>query len=129
MKYKHNYVFLKGKSFPIIPLLVGRDGKQIPIMALIDSGAITSLFDADIARALGIEIENGEPYKPKGIGGSITAYIHKVALKIDNEEIMIRVAFTDELLVPINLLGREGLFEAFSVLFNDMDKSVTLEKF
>ncbi len=117
-----------GKFFPIIPLFVIRADKLMPIYALIDSGAIVSLFNADVGRALGIEVEKGEPFRPTGISGSILSYIHEVVLKIEDMEIKAKVAFTDQLAVNVNLLGREGFFNEFSVLFNDREKAVTLEK-
>ncbi len=128
MKYKYPYVLLRGKYFPIIPLIVSKSNTSVPIVALIDSGAVISLFDASIGQALGLNIESGESYNPKGIGGSIRAYLHNVILKIGDVEIDVKVGFTDQLSVPINLLGRDGFFETFLILFNDKEKSVSLEK-
>ena len=127
--YKYDYVPVKEKFFPIIPLFVVRADNFVPINALIDSGAIVSLFKAGVGRALGIEIESGEPFRPAGIGGHILSYLHEVVLKIEAVEIKTRVAFTDQLAVDVNLLGREGFFDAFSVLFNDREKIITLSKF
>ncbi len=129
MKYKYDYIPIRGKFFPIIPLFAARGDKIIPVSALVDSGAIISLFNSGVAKALGIETEKGEMFKPTGIGGSIVSYIHEIILKVEDTEIKIKVAFTDNLAVPINLIGREGFFDAFSVLFNDKEKIITLEKF
>lgn len=128
MKYRYDYVPIMGKFFPIIPLFVTRADRFIPIYALIDSGAIVSLFNSGIGRALGIEIEKGEIFRPTGIGGQILSYMHEVILKIGDVEVKTKVAFTDQLALNVNLLGREGFFNAFSVLFNDKEKAVTLEK-
>jgi len=128
VKYAHDYVPIVGKFFPIIPLFVARADRVVPIYALIDSGAIVSLFNSGIGRALGIEIEKGEPFRPTGIGGQILTYMHEVVLKIGDVELKTKVAFTDQLALNINLLGREGFFDNFSVLFNDKERKVTIEK-
>jgi len=128
MKYEFDYVKIGNKFFPIIPFLVKSDREIVPVNALVDSGATISLFNADVGRALKIDIEKGEKFYPTGISGKILTYIHEVILKIGDYEIKTKVAFTDELAVKINLLGRENIFENFSVLFNDKLKRIVLEK-
>jgi predicted aspartyl protease len=128
MKYEFDYVKIGNKFFPIIPFIVKNKEEFVPLNALVDSGATISLFNADVGRALKIDIEKGEKFYPTGIGGKILTYIHEVNLKIGDHEIKTKVAFTDELAVRINLLGRENVFENFSVLFNDKLKKIVLEK-
>ncbi len=50
--------------------------------ALVDSGASVSLFDGSIGRALGLVIRKGKRIRPAGISGVISAYVHRVALKV-----------------------------------------------
>lgn len=128
MKYEFDYVRIGNKFFPIIPFLVKADKEFVPVNALVDSGATISLFNADVGRALKLDIEKGEKFYPTGISGKILTYLHEVIIKIGDFEIKTKVAFTDELAVKINLLGREDIFESFSVLFNDKLKKIVLEK-
>jgi predicted aspartyl protease len=128
MKYEFDYVKIGNNFFPIIPFIVKSNEEFVPVNALVDSGATISLFNADIGRALKIDIEKGEKFYPVGISGKILTYIHEVIIKIGDYEVKAKVAFTDELAVKINLLGRESIFENFAVLFNDKLKKIVLEK-
>jgi len=128
MKYEFDYVRIGSKFFPMIPFIVKSKEEFVPINALVDSGATISLFNADVGRALKIDIEKGEKFYPVGINGKILTYVHEVIVKIGDYELKTKVAFTDELAVKINLLGRESIFENFSVLFNDKLKKISLEK-
>jgi len=128
MKYEFDYVKIGNNFFPIIPFIVRSNEEFVPVNALVDSGATISLFNADIGRALKIDIEKGEKFYPTGISGKIPTYIHEVIIKIGDYEVKTKVAFTDELAVKINLLGRESIFENFAVLFNDKLKKIVLEK-
>lgn len=127
MKYEFDYVKIGNKFFPIIPFIVKKNEELVPVNALVDSGATISLFNADVGRALKIDVEKGEKFYPVGISGKILTYVHGVTIKIGDCEIKTEVAFTDELAVKINLLGRENIFENFSVLFNDKLKKIVLE--
>ena len=69
----------KGNSFPIIPITLELGGKK-DFWALIDSGATVSIFRAEIAEALGIEIEKGEEIWLGGVGGHIKGYLHEVKI-------------------------------------------------
>ena len=128
MKYEFDYVRIGNKFFPIIPFIVKSNEELVPVNALVDSGATISLFNADVGRALKLDIEKGENFYPVGISGKILTHIHEITIKIGDYEVKTKVAFTDELAVKINLLGRENIFENFSILFNDKLKKITLEK-
>jgi len=90
--------------------------------------AIVSLFQGDIARELGLKVRAGRLIYPRGIGGHIRAYIHRVVLKIGEEEFKADVAFSDELPLGINILGRKDIFDRFAVEFDEKSKKVRLEK-
>ena len=92
-----------------------------------DSGASISLFDGDIARELGITIRKGKKITPSGIGGSISAYVHDVMLKIGDEEFEGEVAFTYRRRPPMNLLGRTSVFKRFLVTFDERSGRTILE--
>lgn len=95
--------------------------------ALVDSGASVSLFDGSIGRGLGLAIRNGKRIRPAGIGGVISAYVHRVALKIGEGEFEGDVAFTDKRNLPVNLLGRATVFERFLVTFDERKGRTILE--
>ncbi len=94
---------------------------------MVDSGASVSLFDGSIGRGLGLAIRKGKRVRPAGIGGVISAYVHRVTLKIGGEKFEGDVAFTDKRNLPVNLLGRATVFERFLVTFDEGNRKTILE--
>jgi hypothetical protein len=84
-----------------------------------------SLFDGSIADALGTAIRSGKRIKPSGIGGTIVANLHRITIRIGDEEFEADVAFTRTRL-PINLLGRKSVFERFLVTFDEQNRKTIL---
>lgn len=114
--------------FPIVPVqLRSSSSAWFATDALVDSGATISLFDGTIPRVLEIAIRKGDRIQPTGIAGSISAYVHRVMLKIGEEEFEAEVAFTYRRRVPINLLGRTSVFERFLVTFDERNGRTILE--
>jgi predicted aspartyl protease len=126
--YEFNYVPLGGSVFPIVPVELRSSGSSwFATHALLDSGATLSLFDGTIAQTLGIVIREGRRIQPTGIAGSLTAYVHRAMVKIGEEEFEADVAFTYRSRPPLNLLGRQGVFEQFRVTFDERNKKTVLE--
>lgn len=127
-RYEFSYRPYRDLYLPTVPLLVKyKESDWLPATALIDSGAVLSLFQGEIARMLRIRLEEGKKIFPRGIGGHICAYIHKVNLRLGEEEFQADVAFSDELMAGVNLLGRKDVFEKFHVSFDEQSKKVVLE--
>ena len=80
-----------------------------------------------MARILGISVREGGRIRPVGIGGAITAYTHKLVVKIGDEEFEGEVAFSYGRKIPINLLGRSSIFEHFLVTFDERNQRTVLE--
>ena len=126
-RYEFSYVPLRTSRFPIIPIQLRAAGDVwLGANALVDSGASISLFDGSVAHALGIGSRGGRKVEPSGIGGTIVAHVHGVTLKIGDEEFPTEVAFTRRRL-PVNLLGRSGVFGRFLVTFDDRNGKTILE--
>jgi len=123
---EYSYSKIGEKFFPIIPVIIKHQDKELPLEALVDAGATISIFRFEILKDLGINIEECKRTPLKGIGGSITAHSHKVSLIIGNKTIKTEVGFSKELEMKINVLGREGIFENFIVCYNDKEKKVSL---
>ena len=127
-RHEFGYVPFRGSNFPIIPLeLRLSDGPWVASEALVDSGASVSLFDGQIGRVLGLSINRGERIRPVGIGGAISAFLHRITLRIGDEEFEAEVAFTESRRLPLNLLGRKPVFERFLVTFDERARQTILE--
>jgi hypothetical protein len=127
-RYEFSYAPFRGSAFPIIPLqLRAPQGDRFATTVLVDSGASISLFDGAVGRGLGIRVRSGTKIRPTGFGGPITAYIHRMVLKIRDEEFEGAVAFTERRKLPINLLGRADVFDKFIVAFDEKRRMTVIE--
>ncbi len=95
--------------------------------AIIDSGATRCQFQAAIGRAMGFDIESGEAEETLGINGVNRIYMHDISLYLPGGVVATRAAFSYELPVP-GLLGMEGFFEHFQVIFDPVARQVELER-
>jgi hypothetical protein len=119
IKTPQAYPIKKWLSRPLIPVIILGPKSNIEILALIDSGADKCLFNAQIGREIGLEVEKGKPETFMGIeGGRLIAYVHKIKLQVVGIEniIEIEAGFVDSPAADA-ILGQEGFFDAFKIKF------------
>ena len=102
---------------------------ETDVDALIDSGAVISIFKADIAKNLGIKIEDGERRISVGISGKVEVFVHQLELKVFDKWFPCKIAFSEQFTASFNLLGREGFFERHLVTFNEKERKTVLTEF
>jgi len=120
------YKFKADNLCPIVEVILDKGGTKIRVDALVDSGAVISVFQGSIAEYLGIMIEEGEKRIFQGVGGKIVGYIHKITLQIGKTKFSCRIAFSNELTTSVNILGRIDFFEKFLITFDEANKRVKL---
>lgn len=116
----------KGRAFPIAPITLEFKNKK-DLLALVDSGATVSIFKAEVAEALGINIETGEEIWLGGVGGHIKGYLHKLKVEIAGKSFVCPIVFSREYTVSFNLLGREVVFKQFRIIFEEKKNLLKLE--
>ena len=127
---KFPYTRYRGCFMPIVPLMVSRGEQRFLIEALIDSGAASSIFDAQIADLLGIEnIEDGIRCAFEGISGHpVVGYQHDVTLEVgENRFHAVPIVFTRDM--PdnaVNILGEQEFFELFPITFDYQKKEIII---
>lgn len=117
----------KGNVFPIIPLTLKSGNKKKDFFALVDSGATISIFRAEVADILGIEIEKGEQLYLGGVGGHIKGYLHELPIEVAGKKFICPIVFSREYAVSFSLLGRQGFFRQFKIIFEEKKNLLTLE--
>jgi hypothetical protein len=95
--------------------------------AIVDSGATRCCFSADVADFLGIDLKSGPPEKTIGISGTEETYLHDVKLYLPGGAVQVKAGFKEKLPVA-GLLGMNGFFEHFKVLFDSDSKVCELEQ-
>lgn len=130
-KYVFPYGFrlsLKEKkiiSFPAVTVsLIKRDSKEeFSFLVLIDSGAEVSLFTKSDSQLLGIPLDKGEKIEiGSASGDKFSAFLHPVILKIGDERLKIKVAFSEKDNVP-RILGRNPAFSYFFIIFDNKNQN------
>ncbi len=127
MKYIYDYVKIRDKHFPLIPLRLGSGNNTFETFALIDSGASLSLFRIDMAHQLGIEVESGMNHTQEGISGNIIIYEHEIPISVEDKSFNCKVGFSEAYGASFNILGRDNFFSKFLITFDELNNKVILE--
>jgi len=116
-----------GESFPLVNFILYHKNHLVRASALIDSGAVISIFREEVDEMLGIKIENGKEIYLGGIGSKIKGYIHKVEIEIADKKFKFPIVFSHEYKVSFNLLGRDNFFNKFKITFDEKKNYLKLE--
>ena len=107
---------------PILEVRVSKSTESIPTLALVDSGTDGTLFNAEIARSLKVDLNKCQRIKIGGIGER-EGHICKITLFIPDFRVSmdIPVVFVED--PPFDgLLGQMHFFERFRVRFEKDQK-------
>jgi hypothetical protein len=128
MKREFPYLKKGEQCYPLIDIqLTGPKGSLL-VSALVDSGATFSIFRPEIADYLGIPISDGQSLYFRGIKGKILGYLHQIPVRVNQERFDCYIAFSPELEVSFNILGRNNFFLPFLITFNEKAQKVIIEK-
>lgn len=117
----------RGLLFPIVPLRFHIGKTTIDSSALVDSGATVSIFRAEVALSLGLEIEKGTEIYLGGVGGHIKGYQHEIQIEVAGKKFVCPIVFSQEYLVSFNLLGRQEFFKRFKITFEEKKNLLKLD--
>lgn len=123
------YAIHKRRDVPIIPINVRTGGKWKEVWAYVDSGSFYSIFDDKVAELLDIDLTSGERVLAVvGDGSFIPIYLHKVVIKIAEDQFSMRIGFSSKLGVGFNLLGMD-IFDRYRVIFDNRAKKIIFETY
>jgi len=107
------------ERLPLVSVRLSCNKKKVKVWALVDSGADFSVFNADIAAILDIDLKKGRPIDLMGfVGESAPAWVHQVNLELEGfQSININVAFTESSMPELSLVGQRGFFDNFQIRF------------
>lgn len=122
-----NYITLRGRHYPLIPIKLHYGDKNVKTYALLDSGSTLSVFRNEIAEDLGIEIRSGQEKILQSASGLIRVFIHPLTVEVDKERFDMNIGFSSDLAASFNILGREGFFGRFRITFDERQKKIVME--
>ena len=111
--------------FPAVEIFVlGRNRKGIRALFHIDSGATTSILPFSDSEVLGTNAKSGAKVFVRGVSGeSLLGYRSRIVIVLSERKITIPVIFIEGSNIP-RILGREGVFSRFGVLFDEPHRRV-----
>jgi predicted aspartyl protease len=128
MRKEFPYLKEGERSYPLIDIEIMGPKGSLMVKALVDSGATYSLFSSEIAHYLGIPITRGQSLYFQGIKGKVLGYLHKIPVMLDKKKFYCYIAFSSELEVSFNILGRNNFFFPFIISFNEKLQKVIVEE-
>jgi hypothetical protein len=118
---------------PVLNVQIARRDKNSPrskrFEAFIDSGASRCIFHTDIGKAIGLDVDKGKTEDTIGVSGQkSTLYLHDINLHTPAGVVAITAGFSADLPCA-GLLGMEGFFQHFKVIFEPAMKHCEIERF
>ncbi len=117
---------------PVIPIKLKFKGLEINYEVLVDSGADLCIFDAQIGKAIGIDVEKGKKCEVFGVGGKASFYyLCKVEIEVGGWSSVIDAGFMPEVsgrVMSYGIVGQRGFFGLFKVKFDLLKEEVELQK-
>ena len=126
MSERFSYLRRGDHSIPIADVEISGRSKSLTVKALVDSGATFSIFREEVADFLGIRVEAGRRLYLEGIGGRILGYLHRLPVRIAGKHFIGKVVFSREFRISMNIMGRDNLFDPFSITFKEKEKAVEI---
>ncbi len=117
------YIPWRGRYCPLVEVQIINQDKTVRTLAYLDTGATYSVFHADFAEELGLDIYSGERKDiTVGDGGIIPLYIFKLELIIEHLKTNAIIGFSDRLGTGINIIGRENILDNYVICFDGKNK-------
>ena len=114
---------------PVIPIEIIHKDRSVQYEVLVDSGADSCIFDAQIGELLNIDIKGGEQRAVSGITGDIEHYyLHPVTIKVGGQSFKIEAGFLPNLArLGYGVVGQRGFFDIFVVKFDLVKEEIELK--
>lgn len=126
---RFNYLPHHKTYVPVVPFFIkGKVGWK-EVWAYVDSGAAYTILSSDEAGRLDIDYSCGKKGMTMvGDGNLIPVFFHKLDIEIGGILFRATIAFSTNLGVGFNLLGRKDIFDRFEVVFNDPKRLITFRE-
>lgn len=82
LEFTHVYDYSGGDESVIVPVILRSGAKQMRVAASVDTGASYCLFGAEIAEALGLDLESGIRTRFRTANSGFEAFGHEAELSV-----------------------------------------------
>lgn len=121
LEFAHFYDYSGDAESVVLPVVLRSGSKLMRVAASVDTGASFCLFGAEIAEALGLELESGIPQRFRTANSSFHAFGHEVELTVMGVSTSSLVYFFADPTIDKNVLGRIGWLDRvrFALIHHD----------
>jgi hypothetical protein len=120
------YIKFRQRYYPLIPIALSNGTHFVNTYALIDSGASTSVFRPEIAKALRVSPKKKDIFRLATASGGVHILQAKVGVQIADIKFNTAIGFSAVPATEFNIIGREGFFDRFTICFNEAAKVVVM---
>ncbi|OGK31340.1 hypothetical protein A3F29_02830 [Candidatus Roizmanbacteria bacterium RIFCSPHIGHO2_12_FULL_33_9] len=116
---------------PIIPVTLKHNKKELKYVALLDSGADFNIFHSELAEVLDIDLNKLSKNTFGGInkGTQGSSQMTVIEIGVDDYTFDAPVYFSPDIsLDGYGIVGQQGFFDKFKILFNLEAKKIELKK-
>ncbi len=95
---------------------------------LLDSGAVVSTLPLQAAHDTGVDLSKAKRITLQGFSGvPAFAYLDEIVIQIGDQDFTFPATFTESSATTY-ILGRKGLFDEFTINFDNVDRVITISK-
>ena len=95
---------------------------------LLDSGAVVTTLPLQAAKDTGVDLSKAKRITLQGFSGvPAFAYLDKITIKIGTTDVELPATFTESNATTY-ILGRKGLFDDFTINFDNVQRVITISK-
>lgn len=108
LSFTHTHSYAGHEASITVPVVLRSGEKSVDLVASLDTGASSCLFESGYAAELGLDLMRGVPTRFRTANSSFDAFGHEVQVEVLGIEIHSLVYFFAESAIRKNLLGRHG---------------------
>lgn len=116
---------------PVIPVTLRYNKREFNYLALLDSGADFNIFHGDIAKILKIDLskqKNAMEFSGIKQGASGRGYFMSIDIGIEDDFFTTTAIFSTDISDNgYGILGQQGFFNNYKILFNYAAKEISVE--
>jgi hypothetical protein len=126
LQFLERYIYDSRAEGITIPAVLMVGGKRVELLAKIDTGASSCLFEHGFGEALGLRVEEGVRQTFGTANSSLDVYGHEVSIQVLGTETTATVYFFADPSIVRNVLGRRGWLDHLRFGLVDYEQTVYL---
>ena len=129
LSFSHVHSYLAQDASITLPVLLRSGNRSVDLIASLDTGASSCLFENGYAAELGLDQASGVPTSFRTANSSFTAYGHEVQIEVLGVAVHSLIYFFAAQTIRKNVLGRRGWLDRLRIALVDYDRALYLDTY